>query len=262
MSQCTNVGGRYHGKFILPSEYPFKAPDVIMMTKSGRFETGKKICLSFSGYHHELWQPAWTIRSMLTALRAFMESPAKGIGAMSVSKAQRKRLARMSNQYTCSKCRVTMKDIVFPKVLNEADKARDTNGREKSVSVPSPVPPPSSDSVKDNVESTNQDDGHEHHGIDADDQKDGDQNIDENVNAMNDNNDDDQRPQRTANVAASPRENNNEDRNPVITERSPNNNGNVNGQDTRILDSFTIVLVVMILGILMKKFAVTVIDQL
>ena len=40
----------------------------MFLTPSGRFETNTKICLSFSAYHPELWQPAWGIRLILEAL--------------------------------------------------------------------------------------------------------------------------------------------------------------------------------------------------
>lgn len=35
----------------LPSDYPFKPPEVYMLTPSGRFEVNKKICLSISSFH-------------------------------------------------------------------------------------------------------------------------------------------------------------------------------------------------------------------
>jgi ubiquitin-conjugating enzyme E2 J1 len=52
--------GIYHGKIFLPPEYPFKPPDFLLLTPNGRFEVGKKICLSISGYHPETWQPSWS----------------------------------------------------------------------------------------------------------------------------------------------------------------------------------------------------------
>jgi ubiquitin-conjugating enzyme E2 J1 len=54
-------GGVYHGRILLPPEYPFKPPHIIFLTPSGRFETNTKICLSFSAFHPELWQPAWYV---------------------------------------------------------------------------------------------------------------------------------------------------------------------------------------------------------
>jgi hypothetical protein len=53
------AGGIYHGRILLPPEFPFKPPHIMFLTPSGRFETNTKVCLSFSAYHPELWQPAW-----------------------------------------------------------------------------------------------------------------------------------------------------------------------------------------------------------
>ena len=39
-------GGLYIGKIMHSPEYPFKAPDFMMLTPSGRFDIGKKICLT------------------------------------------------------------------------------------------------------------------------------------------------------------------------------------------------------------------------
>ena len=71
-------GGIFHGKITLPSEYPFKPPTITLLTPNGRFEVGKKICLSVSAHHPEHWQPAWGIRTIITALIAFMPSKADG----------------------------------------------------------------------------------------------------------------------------------------------------------------------------------------
>lgn len=71
-------GGIYHGRIIMPPEYPFKPPAFVMLTPSGRFETGVKICLSISSHHPESWQPSWSVRSALVALIAFMQTPGNG----------------------------------------------------------------------------------------------------------------------------------------------------------------------------------------
>jgi hypothetical protein len=50
---------------------------------NGRFETGKKICLSISGHHPESWQPSWSIRTALLAIIGFMPTAGHGtIGAL------------------------------------------------------------------------------------------------------------------------------------------------------------------------------------
>merc|ERR1711971_1001611 len=98
-------GGIYHGKILLPAEYPFKPPNIMFVTPNGRFEPGTKVCLSFSAYHPELWQPAWGIRLILEALISFLPTPADGaIGALDWTKKERQRLARKSVGYCCLKC--------------------------------------------------------------------------------------------------------------------------------------------------------------
>ena len=71
-------GGVYHGKIMLPAEYPFKPPSITLLTPNGRFEVGKKICLSVSAHHPEHWQPAWDIRTIITALIAFFPTKVRG----------------------------------------------------------------------------------------------------------------------------------------------------------------------------------------
>ena len=71
-------GGIYQGRILMPAEYPFKPPAFVMLTPSGRFETGTKICLSISSHHPESWQPSWSVRSALVALIAFMQTPGSG----------------------------------------------------------------------------------------------------------------------------------------------------------------------------------------
>jgi len=98
-------GGVYHGRILLPPEYPFKPPHIILLTPSGRFATNTKVCLSFSAYHPELWQPAWGIRLILEALISFLDTPADGaIGALDWSETERKRLAQASQTWACPHC--------------------------------------------------------------------------------------------------------------------------------------------------------------
>ena len=72
--------------------WQFKPPHIVFLTPSGRFETNTKICLSFSAFHPELWQPAWGIRLILEALIAFLPTPADGaIGSLNWTSEERKR---------------------------------------------------------------------------------------------------------------------------------------------------------------------------
>jgi len=98
-------GGLYHGKIVFPSDYPFKPPNIIMLTPSGRFEIGKKICLSMTGFHPEQWQPSWNIRTICKALISMFEEKAKGaIAGIDVPKDQRRQLARKSRNWSCPTC--------------------------------------------------------------------------------------------------------------------------------------------------------------
>lgn len=90
-------GGIYHGRILMPAEYPFKPPAFVMLTPSGRFETGVKICLSISSHHPESWQPSWSVRSALVALIAFMQTPGNGaLGSLDHPTEARRQMAAES----------------------------------------------------------------------------------------------------------------------------------------------------------------------
>ncbi|KAF4520450.1 hypothetical protein B566_EDAN004022 [Ephemera danica] len=98
-------GGIYHGRIILPPEYPMKPPNIILLTPNGRFEINKKICLSISGHHPETWQPSWSIRTALLAIVAFMPTPGDGtIGSLDYTPEERQALARRSCSWCCPEC--------------------------------------------------------------------------------------------------------------------------------------------------------------
>jgi ubiquitin-conjugating enzyme E2 J1 len=88
------AGGIYHGRILMPADYPFKPPAFVMLTPSGRFETGTRICLSISSFHPESWQPSWSVRSALVALVAFMQTPGGGaVGSVEAPAGARRALA-------------------------------------------------------------------------------------------------------------------------------------------------------------------------
>ncbi|KAL1516647.1 hypothetical protein ABEB36_000531 [Hypothenemus hampei] len=98
-------GGYYHGRILLPVQYPMQPPNIILLTPNGRFEVNKKICLSISGYHPETWQPSWSIRTALLALIAFMPSKGAGtIGSLDYTPEERQILARKSISWECPTC--------------------------------------------------------------------------------------------------------------------------------------------------------------
>ena len=64
--------GIYFGKITLPNEYPLKPPNFIFITPNGRFKTNTPICLSFTNFHPESWQPCQSVEHMLISLISFM----------------------------------------------------------------------------------------------------------------------------------------------------------------------------------------------
>lgn len=95
-------GGIYTGRLVLPVNYPLAPPSITLLTPNGRWEVGKKICLSNTSYHPDLWQPAWGIRTMMEALRSHFPMPGDGaIGAIDWPSDLRKRLAKESLDFVC-----------------------------------------------------------------------------------------------------------------------------------------------------------------
>ncbi|KAF8590515.1 UBC-like protein [Ramaria rubella] len=114
-------GGIYHFRIQLPSEYPFRPPSIMLLTPNGRFELNTKICISFTNYHEELWQPAWGVRTAIIALQGFFPlkgEAAVGVGAVEYPPQERKRLAKLSRDWRCFRCEQTnlelLPDVCLP----------------------------------------------------------------------------------------------------------------------------------------------------
>merc|ERR1719271_88844 len=90
-------GGCYHGKILFPPEYPHAPPSIVMVTPSGRLETGQKLCLSMTDFHPESWNPAWSVETILVGLLSFFISDVEnGYGAITTSEERRREFARLS----------------------------------------------------------------------------------------------------------------------------------------------------------------------
>uniref|UniRef100_A0A0R3RXQ8 UBIQUITIN_CONJUGAT_2 domain-containing protein n=1 Tax=Elaeophora elaphi TaxID=1147741 RepID=A0A0R3RXQ8_9BILA len=106
-------GGIYHGRIILPVDYPMKPPSVILLTPNGRFQLNRKICLSISGHHPESWQPSWSIRTALLALIGFMPTHAAGaLGSLEYPPEERRKLAKISHEWVCKECGLCMRNAL------------------------------------------------------------------------------------------------------------------------------------------------------
>ncbi|WFD30140.1 E2 ubiquitin-conjugating enzyme [Malassezia sp. CBS 17886] len=119
--------GMYHGKILLPTEYPFRPPHVVFLTPNGRWDIHCKICLTFTGHHEEEWQPAWGIRTALLGVRALMSSPVdeSAMGAIRMPRKDREKLAQWcvsgtmplmdsSAQWECTLCGKSNKELLPP----------------------------------------------------------------------------------------------------------------------------------------------------
>lgn len=71
-----------------------------MLTPSGRFQPGAKICLSMSDFHPESWNPSWGVRLILLGIQSFFYEESSTTGALQgVSAAERKKHAKESLAY-------------------------------------------------------------------------------------------------------------------------------------------------------------------
>ncbi|OAK95642.1 UBC-like protein [Phaeosphaeriaceae sp. SRC1lsM3a] len=129
-------GGIYHGRIILPPQYPLRPPAFRFLTPTGRFEVNREICLSISGHHEETWQPAWGVRTALVAIRSFMDTDAKGqLGGIECSKDAREKMAKDSGAWKCAACEKSNADIMHEReeLVRES---QDADGKRKEEEVP------------------------------------------------------------------------------------------------------------------------------
>eukprot|EP00835_Amoeboradix_gromovi_P000047 NODE_1_length_95616_cov_0.657642.p47 type:complete len:231 gc:universal NODE_1_length_95616_cov_0.657642:93977-93285(-) len=106
-SESVYENGLYHGRLLIPAEYPLKPPSIYFLTPSGRFAIDTKICLSISDFHQETWNPSWSLRTALLAISVFMNQETPGaIGYIQVNEPERKRMTQLSRTWTCSMCAV------------------------------------------------------------------------------------------------------------------------------------------------------------
>lgn len=92
-------GGQYHGKLTFPSEYPFKPPRIKMCTPSGRFEINQPICLSMSDFHEELWNPSWSVATIINGLLSFMTGNERTTGSIVTPDSTKRTLAKRSKYF-------------------------------------------------------------------------------------------------------------------------------------------------------------------
>lgn len=113
------AGGLYMGSLTFPANYPFSPPAIRMLTPSGRFEPGARLCLSMSDYHPESWNPAWSVNTILVGLMSFMCSNEIATGAMNTTTAQKRRYTERSAQWNLDNTRFCEN---FPHLVDDLKK--------------------------------------------------------------------------------------------------------------------------------------------
>jgi len=102
--------GLYHGRIVVPSDYPARPPSVQVWTPSGRFVPFRDICLSASPYHPEEWNPSqWSLRTLVEGLRLHFLTAANEIAGRNDPYEQRLEYAAKSREW---KCRISNTNIV------------------------------------------------------------------------------------------------------------------------------------------------------
>ena len=133
-------GGFYHGKLLFPKEYPFKPPAIYMQTPNGRFQTNQRLCLSISDFHPELWNPSWSVSTILTGLLSFMLESSRTVGSIETTPYLKQKLAHDSLQYNLKDGLFTE---LFPEIVLriqqrlETEAQPDENDNQPSESLPS-----------------------------------------------------------------------------------------------------------------------------
>lgn len=97
-------GGLYHGRILLPPDYPSRPPSLQLLSPSGRFKINTDICISASAFHPETWQPhLWSIHSLVEAIRLHMavddSHAGHQVGGIVSSVHQRRVSARQSQSF-------------------------------------------------------------------------------------------------------------------------------------------------------------------
>jgi len=113
------AGGYYLGQILLPDDYPKAPPDYIMLTPSGRFIHGKKICLTNSGFHKESHTPLWNIKSILLGISSIMADDSSGGVAHITTESESNRKKYCDQSYEYNMNNHTEEFTKFTRLLNE-----------------------------------------------------------------------------------------------------------------------------------------------
>lgn len=96
--------GEFIAELAFPSNFPFAPPVLKFYTPNGRFQENKTICMSFTHYHSETWNPLWTVRTLINAIVSCMhddtsKNDAQGIGHLNTSAKVKTNYSRNSKEF-------------------------------------------------------------------------------------------------------------------------------------------------------------------
>ncbi|TIA96626.1 hypothetical protein E3P84_04100 [Wallemia ichthyophaga] len=132
------TGGEYHGTLSFPAQYPFKPPEIKMITPSGRFQVNTSICTTFSSFHPASWNPAWSVASILTGLLSFFLDDEIGTGGIHSTRSERLLMASKSRSVNRQNKQFAevFSDLIEPHASPSLDEILDK-------AAPHPLVPPS-----------------------------------------------------------------------------------------------------------------------
>lgn len=110
------AGGIYWGKMVFPASYPFKPPEIRMLTPSGRFMPNVRICMSNTNFHAENWNPSWNVSTILMGLVSFMCENNATYGSVQTTDADKVAYAKKSWKWNCSQQKFCN---LFPSIVEE-----------------------------------------------------------------------------------------------------------------------------------------------
>lgn len=143
-SETPFAKGIYHGVILLPQEYPLKPPNIRFYTENGRFEVNKNLCLTFTTFHPECWNPTWTIRNIINGIRSILNEETPGsIGSITTPAEHRMMLAERSRTFSCSVCHCSHEQLVTTlkdeRPAEESAQAQDNTEKEQDTNPPPEV---------------------------------------------------------------------------------------------------------------------------
>lgn len=136
------AGGQFLGDLKFPPNYPFGPPTIRMLTPSGRFESGSRLCLNMSDFHPETWNPAWNVSTILTGLLSFMCSSELATGALQSSPEKKVEFTKRSVKWN-------MQNPIFMDLFSDIyEEIKQSVPEHAAVATIEVIPPSTGDLVK------------------------------------------------------------------------------------------------------------------